>query len=715
MMLTARSKQHLVGPRARSFSVKNFVALSLLLSSLTVSISVNAQVVPLKVVLLGDSSAAGNGARDESDERNYLPDSKEDDLCYRSPTSWFSQYVNLMNRDDSKNVAIAKDVAACSGATIADILNDENKGADQLKAIDPGTDIAIISAGINDMGFTDVLKQCIFHYPNPVTYVDACRKLIDDAEEIAAALEASYVSLFQRIQQESRPDTKIVLVGYPYGAVDDSYYLVDGVDIEFELSTWNLVDVSAERYAAGQRIREIGERLDQAQENAVKSFNAGLANDVACFVNTKALFAGHEPDPNLNFLDDSEDRLPLWFWESFEVEGFQGFDMSAWFHYNPLGHAALGNYLFQEYSDFSSCASGLAAPTPDESDVSVDIAFVFDTTGSMADDIASAAASAIDTLSALQANVTSLRGSVVEYRDDRCFGDLPARVALNFTFDINSIQSTIEGLWANGGGDYPESLYSGLMAAFNLEWRTGVKKVAIVFTDAPPQDPEPFGARLTYQDVIEKSLSLDPVAAYFIQTSSGAATNGVSEIAATTGGEIFSSSRDTVGAVVEEILEEALTTPFAWLGTSTGYYAYTNAPVTFDGYGSFAKSGKNLTLYEWDFDGDGTYDQSTTVPTVTYIYLGSFSGLAQLRVTDSEGLQGLATAIVDVSVDGDGIADGDDNCPTIHNPDQIDTTGNGVGDACDESFISDFYESFPVKAGILGTPYTGVAGGGMSI
>ena len=33
--------------------------------------------------------------------------------------------------------------------------------------------------------------------------------------------------------------------------------------------------------------------------------------------------------------------------------------------------------------------------------------------------------------------------------------------------------------------------------------------------------------------------------------------------------------------------------------------------------------------------------------------------------------------------DGDGVCDGDDNCPLVHNPDQTDTDADGLGDACD--------------------------------
>ena len=38
--------------------------------------------------------------------------------------------------------------------------------------------------------------------------------------------------------------------------------------------------------------------------------------------------------------------------------------------------------------------------------------------------------------------------------------------------------------------------------------------------------------------------------------------------------------------------------------------------------------------------------------------------------------------------DGDGYANDDDNCPDVFNPDQIDSDGDGIGDACD--FLSDF-------------------------
>jgi hypothetical protein len=39
--------------------------------------------------------------------------------------------------------------------------------------------------------------------------------------------------------------------------------------------------------------------------------------------------------------------------------------------------------------------------------------------------------------------------------------------------------------------------------------------------------------------------------------------------------------------------------------------------------------------------------------------------------------------------DGDGIADGEDNCPSVPNPNQLDTDGDGAGDACDSDDDND--------------------------
>ncbi|MFG0328808.1 MAG: S8 family serine peptidase [Phycisphaerales bacterium] len=76
--------------------------------------------------------------------------------------------------------------------------------------------------------------------------------------------------------------------------------------------------------------------------------------------------------------------------------------------------------------------------------------------------------------------------------------------------------------------------------------------------------------------------------------------------------------------------------------------------VSFNASGSFDPDG-SITDFSWDYDGDGTYDESTgTTATsfVTYTIPGSYD--AVVRVTDDGGAQDTATVTIDVSDPGGG-------------------------------------------------------------
>jgi hypothetical protein len=77
------------------------------------------------------------------------------------------------------------------------------------------------------------------------------------------------------------------------------------------------------------------------------------------------------------------------------------------------------------------------------------------------------------------------------------------------------------------------------------------------------------------------------------------------------------------------------------------YSGYVGMPITFDAAASNDPDG-TIVLYEWDFNGDGVYDYSTTDPTIAHTWSDSYTGNVGLKVTDDGGLTATATTTVGV-------------------------------------------------------------------
>jgi PKD repeat protein len=82
--------------------------------------------------------------------------------------------------------------------------------------------------------------------------------------------------------------------------------------------------------------------------------------------------------------------------------------------------------------------------------------------------------------------------------------------------------------------------------------------------------------------------------------------------------------------------------------TVTPAAPHINEPITFDASGSFDPDG-TIDEYEWDFDGDGLFDRTTTDPITTYSYEVSGLKNVTLRATDAEGASARTTNALDVS------------------------------------------------------------------
>jgi streptogramin lyase len=115
--------------------------------------------------------------------------------------------------------------------------------------------------------------------------------------------------------------------------------------------------------------------------------------------------------------------------------------------------------------------------------------------------------------------------------------------------------------------------------------------------------------------------------------------------------------------------------------------------INLDGTGSSDPENELLT-YLWTLVGPGgsvatLSSDSASMPSFTPDLPGAYQ--VTLVVTDSHGVPSDPTSILiqvdDLDTDGDGIADGADNCVLMPNPAQLDTDGDGIGDACDEACV----------------------------
>jgi Mg-chelatase subunit ChlD len=119
--------------------------------------------------------------------------------------------------------------------------------------------------------------------------------------------------------------------------------------------------------------------------------------------------------------------------------------------------------------------------------LNLDVLFLVDATGSMADEIAKIQSTIFDVSAQIDAlpEHPSVRYGMVTYRDR---GDSFVTRSYEFTPDVRDFAQDLNTVFAEGGDDYPEALNEALHEAIHgVEWR-GDDTVQLVFliADAPP-------------------------------------------------------------------------------------------------------------------------------------------------------------------------------------------------------------------------------------
>ncbi|MBW3576670.1 MAG: VWA domain-containing protein [Actinobacteria bacterium] len=665
---------------------------------------------PLKVVLIGDSYSAGNGAG------NYYGPKK----CYRSSTNWAERYVYVLKASGYSVTFVNR---ACSGAVSDNVLNDRSMGTEtklvtlsgdrpaddrefraelgrrgdcvskypdeerydiriedhyydslthqttvafacerildaQIDAIGRDTDLVLFTMGGNDVNFAEIVEQC---FAVGLRDPGDCRDNVTAARAGLPGVESAVSDILRRIRSKVRDDARVVLLSYPYLEKDPSYTLVSLL--------------GSDRYRAGEEVRDLGDLGDIHQSSGVADANASAGEDFTFFLDeVKSHFAGHEPDGSA-----SRRNPDRWLHE------FDSRIAAEWYHFNHQGHQEVAN-LLAPHGVFGAGGTG-------EIGGDLDLVFVIDTTGSMGEDIAAVKQFSTELVDLLSERTASFRVGLVTYKDHPVspYGgssDYPRRTELGFTDDTSAIKDAINALTVSGGGNFPESVWSGLIEGIELPWRPGVKKVIIQLGDAPPHGSAPSYTEpvsgLTIDDVVDASIAVDPAEVYVVDVSSGGSSFApLREVADRTGGGIYSAPTPSqVSQALADALEEALTKPFAWAG---GPYVTTlGSPIVLDASGSFDVDGA-IVGYEWDLNGDGTYDTPPSEqPTYTHTFTVPFDGSVAVRVTDDDGKFSVGTVRAHASSDGDEVPPDEDNCPDDPNHGQLDYDEDGIGDVCDE-------------------------------
>lgn len=269
----------------------------------------------------------------------------------------------------------------------------------------------------------------------------------------------------------------------------------------------------------------------------------------------------------------------------------------------------------------------------------LDVVFLIDSTGSMGWQIESAKAFAADMADSIKAS----RGRValIEYKDA---GDVfTARILSGLQEDTTEFNTQLATVYASGGGDTPEAALHALMTTLNgLEWRNGATKAAVLLTDAGYHDPDRVDGS-TLVGVAQRALEIDPVNVYPVVPSY--MTGFYEPLAQATTGQVIVNEGDTKAALTTA-LTRLQARPVALLA-HPAYWAPVGQEITFDASTSYSP-GSTIVKYDWDFNGDGTYEETGTTPVSRRAYAAAADVFMQVLMTDANGLVSNASAAVHI-------------------------------------------------------------------
>lgn len=182
-------------------------------------------------------------------------------------------------------------------------------------------------------------------------------------------------------------------------------------------------------------------------------------------------------------------------------------------------------------------------------------------------------------------------------------------------------------------GDSVGSQLAAIDASYReFAWTQGATKSIISFSNNPVQSPDIYA--LTIEWVAKVALIIDPVNIYPVVPEE--LEDSYTPLAEKTSGQVLTYTSDTeLTNAANQAFNKITNRPVPFLG-NTEYIAQPGQEVTFDASDSYVIDGK-ITKYDWDYDGDGQFEASTTTPSIKHTYTAPFTGHMQVRVTADNG------------------------------------------------------------------------------
>lgn len=222
----------------------------------------------LRVLVMGDSYSAGNGAGDY-----YGPKG-----CYRSRKNYAEVFAATLRAKPYSQPAKVANVA-CSGAVTQDFWHAKDGRPRQLDAVNRNLDLVLLTVGGNDVHFSDIVRNCLVGASRAGKKCDGS---LDRAEKLVSdgTMRRRIRDVLKGIRGRTNSGAKVVLLGYPYLEGDAGYTLRIGRGSK------------APVVKVGKRVRALGDQADTIGRSLVGELNRDAPGDPFLFVSTQKLFNG---------------------------------------------------------------------------------------------------------------------------------------------------------------------------------------------------------------------------------------------------------------------------------------------------------------------------------------------------------------------------------------------------------------------------------------